>query len=304
MADRLDDDRWQVFVSALMTNTTRSSVSWTGRSLRAPRAGDRGARGSRTAHSHDDLSQQRTTPGRVRAGGPAGRREPAALPADWVYEYYSGDPRRLGSIAWLVLSLALLGRFAEAGGVGAEATRLTEATGHAVASGGVLGAGSLRLCEGAWARRPRIEAGRLVRTGDVGLLLPAGQGIGVGPDGARRGEGGADSSGEVRLLEACAGSDSSPVRRRELPCFCRAVAARAARRGAEPGRGALNALSPGPGSRPMRCTCRDIATHPDRSTPGGEGPLPSGAAFGRAARRAAAHRPLPPRPRALCGRAG
>ena len=100
----------------------------------------------------------------------------AALPADWVYEYFGiAAPASVFDRVWLVMSLAQLGRFAEAAEHEAEAIRLAEPTHHAFTVGlAHLAAGTLHLLKGDWAKaRSLIEHGiAVVRTGNVVLLLP------------------------------------------------------------------------------------------------------------------------------------
>jgi class 3 adenylate cyclase/tetratricopeptide (TPR) repeat protein len=100
----------------------------------------------------------------------------AALPADWVYEYFGGStaPASVYDRSWLVTSLAQLGRFAEAAEYEAEAIRLAEATQHAFTVGqAYFAAGTLHVLKGDWAKaRSLIEhwiAG--LRTGNVVLIL-------------------------------------------------------------------------------------------------------------------------------------
>ncbi len=101
----------------------------------------------------------------------------AALPADWVYEYCGlAAPPSVWDRSWLVLSLAQLGRFAEAVEYEAEAIRLAEPTQHAFTVGLVQrAAGVLRLLKGDWAKaRSLLEHGIAVfRMGNVVLMLPA-----------------------------------------------------------------------------------------------------------------------------------
>ena len=100
----------------------------------------------------------------------------AALPADWVYEYFGlAAPPSVYDRVWLVMSLAELGRFAEAAEHEAEAIRLAEPTQHAFTVGlAHLAAGTLHLLKGDWAKaRSLIEHGiAVLRTGNVVLLLP------------------------------------------------------------------------------------------------------------------------------------
>jgi tetratricopeptide (TPR) repeat protein len=101
----------------------------------------------------------------------------AALPADRVYEYLgSSAPASIYDRFWLVVSLAQLGRFAEAAAYEAEAIRLAESTHHAFTIGRAHhAAGVLQLLKGDWAKaRSLLEHGiGLYRTGNVVLALPS-----------------------------------------------------------------------------------------------------------------------------------
>jgi tetratricopeptide (TPR) repeat protein len=78
----------------------------------------------------------------------------AALPVDWVHEYFGmAVPASIFGRAWLILSLAELGRFAEAAKYEAEAIQLAEPTRHAHTIGFAQFAGSmLHLLKGDWAK--------------------------------------------------------------------------------------------------------------------------------------------------------
>ena len=85
----------------------------------------------------------------------------AALPADWVHEYFGmAVPASIWSRVWLIMSLAELGRFAEAARYEAEAIQLAEATQHPHTIGFAQFAGSmLHLLEGDWVNaRSLIES--------------------------------------------------------------------------------------------------------------------------------------------------
>ena len=101
----------------------------------------------------------------------------AALPADWVYETFGfHGPPSVWDRAWLTISLAELGRFAEAAKYEAEATRLSEATEHAYTKClAYFGSSIFHLLKGDWAQaRPMIERWIAVsRTGNF-LQLPWG----------------------------------------------------------------------------------------------------------------------------------
>jgi tetratricopeptide (TPR) repeat protein len=100
----------------------------------------------------------------------------AALPAEWVYEYLGlAAPPSVYDRSWLVMSLAELGRFAEAGEHEAEAIRLAEPTQHAFTLGRAhFAAGTLHVLKGDWAKaRSLIERWiAVLRTGNVVLQLP------------------------------------------------------------------------------------------------------------------------------------
>src|SRR5262249_56424383 len=110
---------------------------------------------------------------RVAALAPA---NPAALSADWVYEGFGATaPPSVNDRCWLALSLAELGRFAEAAEHAAEAIRLAEPTEHATTVGlAYRAAGRLHLHKGDWTKaRLLSEHGFTVfRTGNVAIQLP------------------------------------------------------------------------------------------------------------------------------------
>jgi tetratricopeptide (TPR) repeat protein len=101
----------------------------------------------------------------------------AVLPADWVYEHFGMiAPASIYARSWLVMSLAELGRFAEAAEDGAEAIRLAEPTHHAYTIGLAHRAvGTLHVLKGDWAKaRSLLEHGiAVLRMGNVALSLPA-----------------------------------------------------------------------------------------------------------------------------------
>jgi tetratricopeptide (TPR) repeat protein len=100
----------------------------------------------------------------------------AALPAAWVYRIPAGinTPAAVYDRSWLVMSLAELGRFAEAAEYEAEAIRLAEPTQHAFTVGlAHFAAGTLHLIEGDWAKARSLLERRIavVRTGNVVFTL-------------------------------------------------------------------------------------------------------------------------------------
>jgi class 3 adenylate cyclase/tetratricopeptide (TPR) repeat protein len=100
----------------------------------------------------------------------------AALPADWIYETFGAtQPASVFDRVWLAMSLAELGRFAEAAEHEAEAIRLAEPTQHAFTVGVAhRAAATLHVLKGDWAKaRSLIEHWiAVLRTGNVILLLP------------------------------------------------------------------------------------------------------------------------------------
>ena len=100
----------------------------------------------------------------------------AVLPADRVYEYLGMPaPPSIYDRGNLVITLAELGRFAEAAEYEAEAIRLAELTQHAYTIGfAYRTAAVLHLLKGDWAKAlSRLEHGiSVLRTGNVPLPLP------------------------------------------------------------------------------------------------------------------------------------
>jgi len=100
----------------------------------------------------------------------------AALPAEWVHEYFGmAVPASIFSRAWLTMSLAELGRFAEAAKYEAEAIRIAEPTQHAFTIGWAhFAASMLHLHRGDWegARAPIEHWITMLRTGNVAIHLP------------------------------------------------------------------------------------------------------------------------------------
>src|SRR5262249_18743734 len=100
----------------------------------------------------------------------------AALPADRADERLGHNaPAHLRGRYVLIVSLAQLGRFAEAAEYEAEATRFAKATQHAFTIGSShWGASTLYLLKGDWAQaHSRIEAWiAVVRAGNIALALP------------------------------------------------------------------------------------------------------------------------------------
>jgi class 3 adenylate cyclase/tetratricopeptide (TPR) repeat protein len=101
----------------------------------------------------------------------------AALPADWVHKYFGCvAPPSILDRAFLVMSLAQLGRFGEAADHAAEAIRLAEPTQHAFTVGvAYFAAGTLHPLKGDWVKAHSLIEHwiEVVRTGNVVLHLPS-----------------------------------------------------------------------------------------------------------------------------------
>jgi DNA-binding SARP family transcriptional activator/tetratricopeptide (TPR) repeat protein len=100
----------------------------------------------------------------------------AALPLDWVYEFFgSSQPPSVNDRFRLLVSLAHLGRFAEAAAHEAEAIRLAGPTRHAYTVGlAYHAAGTLHLVKGDWAKAHALIERQIaaLRTGNIVGELP------------------------------------------------------------------------------------------------------------------------------------
>ena len=100
----------------------------------------------------------------------------AALPAEWVHEYFGmAVPASVFGRAWLIMSLAELGRFAEAAKYEAEAIQLAEPTQHAHTIGWAhFAASMLHLFKGDWAKARLLVEHWINDASDwnVAVLLP------------------------------------------------------------------------------------------------------------------------------------
>lgn len=100
----------------------------------------------------------------------------AACPPDMGHEYFEvGAPPSVWDRSWLIMSLAQLGRFAEADPYEAAAIRLAESTDHAFTIGlAHYTAGTRHLLQGNWARAASLMARSIAVAGTAGvpLLLP------------------------------------------------------------------------------------------------------------------------------------
>jgi class 3 adenylate cyclase/tetratricopeptide (TPR) repeat protein len=100
----------------------------------------------------------------------------STLPPDWVHEYFGMTvPSSVVDRAWLTMSLAELGRFAEAAKYGAQAIQLAEPTQHAFTIGWARFAASLlHLAKGEWAKALSVAEQwiTMLRKENVGIHLP------------------------------------------------------------------------------------------------------------------------------------
>jgi class 3 adenylate cyclase/tetratricopeptide (TPR) repeat protein len=179
LAEKLNDDRRRGRVSAVMTNAHTflgelDEALMTGtRALEiGGRLGDLRLRISATTY----LEQAHYYRGDYARVVELATDNLAALPADWVYESFGTTiPASVYDRFWLVMSLAELGRFAEAAQYEAEALPIAEATHRAYIIGLAHGNVSrLHLLKGDWApARSLIEHGiAALRTGNLVLNLP------------------------------------------------------------------------------------------------------------------------------------
>jgi tetratricopeptide (TPR) repeat protein len=180
LAERLNDDRRRGQVGAFLTNThnnlgelDEALVTGTRALGVARRLGDLGLRILTTSY----LEQTHYLRGEYEQAVELARDNLAALPADWVHEYFVGvsTPTSVWDRRWLVMSLAQLGRFAEATEHEVEAIRLANALPRAFPVGVAhRAAGTLHLLKGEWAKaRVPIEHGlAVVRSGNAVFLLP------------------------------------------------------------------------------------------------------------------------------------
>ena len=101
----------------------------------------------------------------------------AVLPADWVHEHFgmSSVPASVFSRAWLIMSLAELGRFVEAAEYAAATIQIAEETQHAFTIGWAHFAASMpHVLKGDWGKARSLVARwiAMLRTGNVAIHLP------------------------------------------------------------------------------------------------------------------------------------
>jgi DNA-binding SARP family transcriptional activator len=180
LADKLDDERQRGRVFATVTNLHSllgeldEALVTGNRTLEiAERLGDLRLRILGTSY----LEQAHYFRGEYGRAVELATSNLAVLPAEWIYEYFGANaPPSVNDRCWLVVSLAQLGRFAEAAEHVAEAIRLAEPTQHATTVGLTYrAAGMLHLIKGDWAQaRSLSEHGFAVfKTGNVAIQLPS-----------------------------------------------------------------------------------------------------------------------------------
>jgi class 3 adenylate cyclase/tetratricopeptide (TPR) repeat protein len=176
LADRLKDDRRRGRVCAIMT-TVLSTLDELDEALltgtRAVEIAERGADLGLGVTTKSCLEEAYYFRGEYQRVVEIGVENLAALPAEWAHEYLGlAVPPSVFGRVWLVMSLAELGRFAEAAKYEAEAIQLAEPTQHTHTIGwAYLAASILHLSKGDWGRaRSLIENWIGSRT--VAMLLP------------------------------------------------------------------------------------------------------------------------------------
>src|SRR6516162_1864807 len=179
LAERLKDDRWRGQVCGFMTtvqatlNELDEALLTGARALDiAQRLGDLRLRILTTSY----LEQAYYYRGEYERVIEFATDNLAALPAGWVHEYFGmAVPASVFGRAWLIMSLAELGRFAEAAKYEAEAIRLAEPTEHAFTIGWAhFAASMLHVLKGDWAKA-RSRVGHwiaMLQFGNVAIHLP------------------------------------------------------------------------------------------------------------------------------------
>jgi class 3 adenylate cyclase/tetratricopeptide (TPR) repeat protein len=178
LAERLNDDRRRGRVCAFMTiihflfgELDEALVTGTRALEIAGRLGDLRLRLLATSY----LGQVHYSRGEYERVVKLATDNLAALPADWIYESFGAtQPASVYDRVWLALSLAQLGRFAEAAEYEAEVIRLAQPTQHAYTIGLAHAAATVHLLKGDWAKaRSLIEYGiAVLRMGNIVVLLP------------------------------------------------------------------------------------------------------------------------------------
>jgi len=180
LAERLNDDRRRGQVCAFLTNIQSrldepdDAVGSGGRALEiAERLGDLSLRIVATTY----LGQAHYYRGEYARVIELATRNLAAMPSNLVYEFLGGSqPPSINDRFRLIVSLAHLGRFAEAAHHEAEVIRLAEPTHHAYTLGiAYHAAGTLHLARGDWAKARAVIEQQIavLRTGNIVGELPS-----------------------------------------------------------------------------------------------------------------------------------
>ncbi len=179
IAARLKDDRRRGLVCAVMTTVYASvdqldeALATGSRALEiAERLGDLRLRFLATSY----LTQVNCYRADYERAVALASKNLAALPPEWTNQYFGmAVPVSIFDRAWLIMSLAELGRFAEAAKYQAEAIEIAEAMQHAFVIGWAHFAASMpHLLKGDWATaRTLVEHWiATLRTGNVAIQLP------------------------------------------------------------------------------------------------------------------------------------
>jgi tetratricopeptide (TPR) repeat protein len=179
LAERLKDDRRHGRVCAIMT-TVLSTLDGLDEALltgtRAVEIAERAADLRLSVITKSCLEEAYYYRGEYQRVVEIGVENLAALPAEWAHEYLGlAVPPSVFGRVWLVMSLAELGRFAEAAKYEAEAIQLAEPTQHAhTIAWAYLAASILHLFKGDWGKARSLVENWIVRlrSGNVAMLLP------------------------------------------------------------------------------------------------------------------------------------
>lgn len=179
IAEELKDDRRRGLVCAFMT-TVQATLGELDEALAT------GSRALQIAERFDDaklgiiatshLEQTHYYRGDYEHVIELARKNLAKLPPDWVHEYFGMSvPASIFDRAWLIMSLAELGRFADAAKYEAEVIRIAEPTEHAFTIGWAHFALTMpSFLKGDWVKA-RSRVGHwitMIRTGNAGIHLP------------------------------------------------------------------------------------------------------------------------------------
>ena len=179
VAERLNDDGRRALICAFMT-TVHSTLDELDEALAAgsraleiaQRLGDLRVRILTTSY----LEQAYCYRGEYERVIELATNNLAAIPSDWSNEFFGmAVPASVFDRAWLIMSLAELGRFSEAAAHVADAIRIAEQTEHAFSIGWAhFAAGMSHLHKGDWEKaRSMVEHWlTMLRTGNVAIHLP------------------------------------------------------------------------------------------------------------------------------------